>query len=123
MSFDMKLPRADAPYLLGDTSTEHQRLIRQAAIFEPFTERLFRDAGIGPGQRVLGMGSGVGDVAMLGARLTGPTGKVVGVERDGTTLAIARSRVDQAGLSNVRFLEADIGRVPGSEPFDAVVGR
>jgi len=123
MPFDMNLPSADASYLLGDTSAEHQRLIRQAAIFEPFTERLFRDAGIGPGQRVLDIGSGVGDVAMLTARLTGPTGEVVGIERDATTLAMARSRVEQAGLSNVRFLEADVGLVPSSEPFDAVVGR
>jgi ubiquinone/menaquinone biosynthesis C-methylase UbiE len=123
MSFDMKLPSVDASYLLGDTSAEHQRLIRQAAIFEPFTERLFRDAGVGPGQRVLDIGSGVGDVAMLAARLIGPTGEVVGVERDATTLAMARSRVDKAGLSNVRFLEADVGLVPSSEPFDAVVGR
>jgi len=119
----MKLSSADASYLLGDTSAEHQRLIRQAAIFEPFTERLFRDAGVGLGQRVLDVGSGVGDVAMLAAKLTGPTGEVVGVERDATTLAIARSRVEQAGLSNVRFLEADIGLLPSSEPFDAVVGR
>ena len=60
---------------------------------------------------------------MLAARLIGPTGEVVGVERDATTLAMARSRVDKAGLSNVRFLEADVGLVPSSEPFDAVVGR
>ena len=93
----MKLPSADASYLLGDTSAEHQRLIRQAAIFEPFTERLFRDAGVGPGQRVLDIGSGVGDVAMLAARLTGPTGEVVGVERDATTLALAQSRVRSSG--------------------------
>src|SRR5262249_50294062 len=94
-----------------------------AAIFEPFTERLFRDAGIGPGQRVLDIGSGVGDVAMLTARLTGPTGGVVGIERDATTVAMARSRVEQAGLSNARFLEAGVRLVPSSGPFDAVVGR
>jgi len=70
------------PYVLGDTGAEHARLVRQAAIFNPFTERLFRDAGIGPGQRVLDIGSGVGDIAMLVARLVGPTGEVVGVERE-----------------------------------------
>src|SRR5580693_8975580 len=115
----MPVPTADSPYVLGAASAEHARLIRQAAIFEPFTERLFRDAGVGPGQRVLDIGSGVGDVAMLAARLIGPTGEVVGVERDATTLAMARSRVDKAGLSNVRFLEADVRLVPSSEPFDA----
>jgi ubiquinone/menaquinone biosynthesis C-methylase UbiE len=38
---------------------------------EPLTERLFREAGIGAGQRVLDVGFGVGDVAMLAARLVG----------------------------------------------------
>ena len=72
---------ADTPYPLGATSAEHARLIRQAVIWDPFTERLFRDAGIGPGQRVLDIGSGVGDVAMLAARLVGQSGAVIGVER------------------------------------------
>ena len=104
MSFDMKLPSADASYLLGDTNAEHQRLMRQAAIFEPFTERLFRDAGVGPGQRVLDIGSGVGDVAMLAARLTGPTGEVVGVKYVplATIRALSNMRISlQAGPATV----------------------
>ncbi len=109
--------------LLGATSAEHERLIRQAATFDPFTERLFRDAGIGPGQRVLDIGSGVGDVAMLAARLVGPSGAVVGVERDPTTLATARLRAARAGLSNLSFMESDVRNVASNEPFDAVVGR
>ena len=52
-------------YLLGNTDAEHERLIRQASQIAPITERFFREAGIGPGQRVLDLGSGVGDVAML----------------------------------------------------------
>jgi hypothetical protein len=40
-------------YVLGSANTEHERLIRQAAIFDPISERLFREAGVGPGQRVL----------------------------------------------------------------------
>jgi SAM-dependent methyltransferase len=121
--FDMTSPTSGVPYVLGDTGAEHGRLIRQAAIFNPFTERLFRDAGIGPGQRVLEIGSGVGDVAMLAARLVGPSGEVVGVERDVNTLAKARSRVAEARLPNVSFMESDVGHVVSSEPFDAVVGR
>ena len=74
-----------SPYALGSTDTEHERLIRQAVYLAPLTERLFQEAGIGPGQRVLDLGSGVGDVAMLAARLVGPSGEVVGVERCGNT--------------------------------------
>ena len=117
----MTTPTPGVPYVLGDTGAEHARLIRQAAIFNPFTERLFRDAGIGPGQ--LDIGSGVGDIAMLVARLVGPTGEVVGVERDVSTMAKARDRVAEAGLHNVGFMESDVGHVVSSEPFDAVVGH
>src|SRR5436309_703577 len=44
-------------YALGNTDAEHERLIRQAMILAPLTERFFRQAGIGPGQRVLPLGS------------------------------------------------------------------
>jgi ubiquinone/menaquinone biosynthesis C-methylase UbiE len=114
---------ADTPYPLGGTSAEHARLIRQAATWDPLTERLFGDAGIGMGQRVLDIGSGVGDVAMLAARLVGPSGAVIGVERDLATIAMARSRVAKAALSNVSFIESDIRGVPSTELFGAVVGR
>src|SRR5258705_7599569 len=110
-------------YALGNTDAEHERLIRQAMILAPLTERFFRQVGIVPGQRVLDMGSGVGDVAMLVARLVGPAGEVVGVERDVSTMAKARRRVAEAGLHNVSFMESDVGHVVRSEPFDAVVGR
>jgi ubiquinone/menaquinone biosynthesis C-methylase UbiE len=109
--------------VLGSTDAEQERLIRQAAILDPFTERLFRDAGIGPGQRVLDIGSGMGDVAMLASRLVGRSGEVVGVERDASMIAKARARVAAGGLGNVTFIEADISSVATAEPFDAVVGR
>jgi SAM-dependent methyltransferase len=110
-------------YLLGGTNAEHERLIRQSAIFDPFTERLFRDAGISAGQRVLDIGSGLGDVAMLAARLVGPTGTVLGVDRDAHGLDKARARVAEAGLGNVTFAESDISQLASGERFNAVVGR
>jgi ubiquinone/menaquinone biosynthesis C-methylase UbiE len=110
-------------YVLGNTDAEHERLIRQSAIFNPFTERLFRDAGVGPGQRVLDIGSGLGDVAMLAARLVGPSGMVVGVDRDVNAIAKAKVRVAEAGLHNVSFTESDVGQVASTKPFDMVVGR
>ena len=110
-------------YALGNTDAEHDRLIRQAAYLAPVTERLFREAGIGPGHRVLELGSGVGDVAMLVARLVGPTGQVIGVERDSRSIARAMARVGDAGLPNVSFTECDVSEMRSSKPFDAAVGR
>jgi ubiquinone/menaquinone biosynthesis C-methylase UbiE len=114
---------SDHDYTLGYTDTEHERLIRQALLIAPITERLFREAGIGPGQRVLDLGSGMGDVAMLAARLVGPTGEVVGIERDATSIQRASSRVVSAGLHNVTFMQCDVNDIRTSEPFDAAVGR
>ena len=110
-------------YALGSTDAEHERLILQAARLAPLTERLFREAGIGPGQRVLDLGSGVGDVAMLAARLVGPSGEVVGIERDQRSLDRARGRVAEAGLHNVSFIQSDVSQITASKPFDAAVGR
>ena len=130
----MKTKHADIPanmstsgptshYALGSTDAEHERLIRQATLLAPLTERFFREACIGPGQRILELGSGVGDVAMLAARLVGPSGEVVGIERDTRSIARARARTAEAGLHNVTFTQSDVCQLSGDKPFDAVVGR
>ena len=58
-------------------------------------ERCFREAGIGKGHRVLDVGSGVGDVALLLAHIVGSSGEVVGIERDPRSISRA-SGVRQA---------------------------
>jgi len=110
-------------YALGYTKAEHGRLMRQAELIAPVTERLFREAGIGAGHRVLDLGSGLGDVSMLVARLVGPSGEVVGIERDGTSIEQARGRVVAAGFRNVRFIQTDVKQIVSDKPFDAAVGR
>ena len=90
-------------------------------IIRPFFIAQFR--GIGTGQRVLDVGSGVGDVALLAARLVGPSDAVIGVERDPNTVAAASSRASAAGLANVRFIQGEVGSVTTTEAFDAVVER
>src|SRR6187551_2056181 len=119
----MKTSRRSANYPLGHTDADHERLIRQAKRVAPITERFFREAGIGPGQRVLDLGSGVGDVAMLVARLVGPSGEVVAVERDRNSIAKASARVTEAGFQNVSFSESDLSKIADQKPFDAAVGR
>src|SRR5262249_38370896 len=110
-------------YALGYTDFEQDRLIRQAARIAPTTERLFREAGIGPGQRVLDLGSGMGDVSMLVARLVGASGEVVGIERDATSIERAEARVAAADLHNVNFLNTNANNIVTDQIFDAAVGR
>ena len=110
-------------YILGHSVAEHARLARQAALFEPYTERLFFAAGIAPGMRVLDVGCGVGDVSLLVARLVGPRGQVVGIDRDASAIATARERAVNMGYSHVRFELAAIEKLQPDTPFDAIVGR
>ena len=120
---DTTTTNSNGDYALGYTNSEHERLIRQAARIAPYTERLFREAGIGPGQRILDLGSGVGDVSMLLARIVGPSGKVVGIERDARSIARANSRAAEAGLRNISFTKADVNQIVSDQPFDGAVGR
>jgi cyclopropane fatty-acyl-phospholipid synthase-like methyltransferase len=73
--------RRDSEYVLGNSDSEHARLIRQGEALAPITERLFREAGISAGQRVLDVGSGVGDVALLVGKLVTSSGEVVGIDK------------------------------------------
>jgi ubiquinone/menaquinone biosynthesis C-methylase UbiE len=122
-SANVATTNSNGDYPLGYTNFEHERLIRQAARIEPYTERLFREAGIGPGQRVLDLGSGVGDVSLLLARIVGSSGEVVGIERDACSIARANARVAEAGLGNISFTQTDVNEIVSDQPFDAAVGR
>jgi len=110
-------------YVLGRTAEETERLKAQAAFVQPFTERLFRDAGIGQGMKVLDLGSGAGDVALLAARLVGSEGEVVGIDTNPSILETARARARDAGCGNVSFAAGDIRELSLPQDFDAVVGR
>lgn len=108
---------------IGYSAEERQRLIDQGALLRPFTRRLMAEAGIGPGMRVLDVGCGVGEVALLAAELVGPDGEVVGLDLDSVALATARERVAETMLTNVRFVQGDVRALTPAEPFDAAVGR
>lgn len=88
------------------------------------TRRLLVDAGIAAGIRVLDVGCGHGDVALIAAALVGEGGRVLGVDRDAQPLATARERARGLGLSNTAFAQGDFDALPPEhEPFDAIVGR
>jgi SAM-dependent methyltransferase len=109
-------------YVLGHDPEELGRLERQAAIYGAATRQLFAAAGLGPGQRVLDLGCGAGDVSLLAGDLVGPAGEVIGVDRAAAAIATARRRAEARGLAHVRFVEGELEALT-LEPVDAVVGR
>ena len=54
-------------YALGHAPREIQSLQVQSQLLKAFTRRLFEDAGITAGMRVLEVGCGAGDVSLLAA--------------------------------------------------------
>src|SRR5206468_6380306 len=80
------------PYALGYSRRELQRLELQGALIRDFTEDVLRRAVIRPGMRVLDIGCGVVDVSLLAAKLVGPRGMVLGVDRSAESTDIAERR-------------------------------
>ena len=110
-------------YALGRSPREYARLSLQAELLRPMTRRVFAEAGIGPGMRVLDLGSGAGDVCLLLAEMVGPEGAVVGLDVDAEAVSHARERVAEAGISNVTFEASDVAHYVPAAPIDAIVGR
>jgi len=110
-------------YALGHSEQELERLAHQAQVFAPFTRQLFEQAGIGPGMRILDVGSGAGDVSFLASEFVGPDGEVVGVDREVAAVEWAVARAQDQGMSNVKFLEGDPAVLEFEQQFDVVVGR
>ncbi|MBF0502658.1 MAG: class I SAM-dependent methyltransferase [Candidatus Riflebacteria bacterium] len=120
----MKDKKASAAiYVFLDPGHERKCLQHQAEILYSFTRRLFANAGISEGMRVLDVGSGAGDVAFLAAELSGPGGSVVGIDTNPSVLETARHRAEDLGYSNISFLAGDIRSLDLKGSFDAVVGR
>ena len=88
------------------------------------TTALLDQVELQPGDAVLDVGSGYGEPGLTAAEQVGPTGSVTCLDISGDLLAFGEARARTMGLTNVRFVEADIESYelePGS--FDVVVSR
>lgn len=111
-------------YLLGHSASEEQRLVRQAQELAEESSWLFDQLDLREGSRAIDLGCGPrGALEQLSARV-GPSGAVVGLDRSGDTLALARAFVAERRLGNVALVQGDAratGQPPGS--FDLVHAR
>jgi len=90
----------------------------------PMSLRMVAAAEVGPGQRVLDVGCGMGDPTLQVAVLVGPHGRVLGIDVAEGMIATARERAAALGLGHVEFRTADVMTVDlPAETFDVVLGR
>lgn len=110
-----------AKYSLGSGDAELARLRTQAEFLDRPTRLLLEASGIGPGMRVLDLGTGLGHLAAAASDLVGADGEVVGIDLDPRMLELAQARFGH--LPQVRFVEGDAKLWRDNRQFDALMGR
>lgn len=86
------------------------------------TARLLELGGLRPGQTVLDVATGQGELALSAAVLVGPAGRVAGVDIAPAMIEAARRRA--AGMNNVEFFEGDMETLSlPAGTYDAVLSR
>ncbi|MEB3298888.1 MAG: class I SAM-dependent methyltransferase [Candidatus Sericytochromatia bacterium] len=83
--------------------------------------RLVERLALRPGDRVLDLCSGTGDIALLEARVVGPDGSVTGLDFSVRMLDVARSRPGASGMAAVIWQEGDATRLPFEDASFAAV--
>lgn len=88
------------------------------------TRRMLEMVQLAPGDRVLDVGTGIGEPALTAAQHVGPTGSVVGIDQAAPMIARARERARDLGLGNVELLEMDAeGLELSGRVFDVLLCR
>ena len=96
----------------------------EAQLTAPLSERMLELAALRPGMRVLDVASGRGEPALRAAHRVGPSGLVLGIDRNDQVLEMARAQARAQGLANLelRVAEAETFE-PGPLPFDVATCR
>lgn len=100
------MTQSDA-YLLGRAEGEEARLKRQIANLAPDSDAQFEKIGIKPGEHVIDLGCGPGGVLHLLGKRVGPQGSVLGLERSGHFVELARRFVQDHALPQIEVREGD----------------
>ena len=100
------------------SEAEQQRLEQQAEVYSRLAGSTLDALGLAPGHRVLEVGCGGGSLLAAAAARVGPTGRVVGIDRDPRLVEAAKTRV--AHLPWVDVVQADAIGYAADISFDAV---
>ena len=97
-------------YIHGSSPEEQRRL---SLLNDILNEACLKELDLGPGQKVLDLGSGLGQFTRLMARTVGLAGTVIGIERDQGQISQAKQLADDAGEATlVEFRQGDATGLP-----------
>jgi arsenite methyltransferase len=79
---------------------------------------------LGPGERVLDLGSGAGMDSLIAAMMVGPEGTVTGIDMTPEMIEKARKGAAELDLSNVTFIDGEAETLPFDDAsFDVVISN
>lgn len=96
-------------YLHGSEPEEQARLSK---LNELLNARCMEQMQINPGNHIIDVGSGLGQLTLAMAARTGAQGKCVGIERDAMQRQTAIKNLSLSGLTNVEFREGYAEQLP-----------
>ena len=103
---------AERDYVLGTHDEEVERLGLQHRVWRPRATDAWRRAGFTVGQTLLDVGCGPGFATQDLAEITGPTGRVVAVDRSRRFLDVVESRrLANASLHEIDLNERELPKV------------
>jgi len=104
-------------YVHGYSEREALRLSEQAETLEKL---LHHDTVFPPGAKILEAGCGIGAQTVILAK-NNPAAEITSIDISQESLEKARENVEEKGIKNVRFLQADVFSLPFEEnSFDHI---
>ena len=94
-------------YILGTSSIEQKRLLKQGELLETEARWLLDRVGLQVGGRAIDIGCGPLGIIHLLKEYVGLTGEVAGVDREAHLLDIARTVIAKRQLKNVELFQRD----------------
>lgn len=87
------------------------------------SERVFPALAVGERDKAVDVGCGFGDTAILLAKRVGPSGSVLGIDCCDAFLAHGRNDAAAAGITNIKFVVADVQSYPFEAEHDFCFSR
>ena len=110
-------------YVIAGGRPGFERLRVLSRVWGDSTESLLRRVGIGPGMHCLDVGCGAGDVSLFLSGLVGPTGSVVGSDKDAVQLDLVKEWCQRLSVTNVELELSDVMQLEATDAYDVVYSR
>jgi len=113
----------DTQYVLGTHDEEIARLELQHRVWRGRATVAWQRAGFQPGHRIVDLGCGPGFATLDLARIVGPTGRVVAIDRSRRFLDHLREAACREGLRNIDPVEGDLDDIVFEGAYDGAWSR